>query len=192
MASDVLTLMRRMGLTRMVALGHGMGGRAMMTLALVQPCLVERLIAVDVTPGPVPDDWYFSRERFEMMTQIAPTIPGHLTLNQGRLFVLKKVKHNIKNYKDILTILQNLRKPNENSFAWSLNAKAVLNSWNELVTHYEDTFEGPEAVHGQGASHRRFSVRIRDQLKHRHNEEILSEYHGQVLGNRPPGFRGAT
>nr|CBE67057.1 CG14717-PA [Drosophila phaeopleura] len=160
MASDVLTLMRRMGLTRIVALGHGMGGRAMMTLALVQPCLVDRLIVVDVTTGPVPDDWYFSRERFEMMTQIGPTIPGHLTLNQGRLFVLKKVKHNMKDYRNIVTILQNLRKPNENSFAWSLNTKAVLNSWNDLVTHYEDTLKGLKPYTGKvlliGGSQSRF------------------------------------
>ncbi|KAH8272595.1 hypothetical protein KR026_010719 [Drosophila bipectinata] len=149
MASDVLALMRRLGLTRIVALGHGMGGRAMMTLALEQPLLVERVIAVDVTPGPVPESWYLSRKRFELMSQIAPTIPGHLTLHEGRVFVLNKVKHLITNRNEILTILQNLRKPTDNSFAWSMNAQAVLNSWKDLVTHYEDTLKGLKPYTGQ-------------------------------------------
>ncbi|EDV43243.2 uncharacterized protein Dana_GF18391 [Drosophila ananassae] len=195
MASDILTLLRRMGLTRMVALGHGMGGRAMMTLALVQPFLVERLIVVDVTPGPVPDDWYFSRERFEMMTQIAPTIPGHLTLNQGRLFVLKKVKHNLKDYKDIMTILQNLRKPSENSFAWSLNAKAVLNSWTDLVTHYEDTLKGLKPYTGEvlliGGSQSKFVTSSNIEIMKKYFPNTTVEYLDtghQVFAEMPKKF----
>nr|XP_025963125.1 protein ABHD11 isoform X2 [Dromaius novaehollandiae] len=58
MSLDVQHLLSRLGITKCILLGHSMGGKTAMTLALQrlsclcpQPDLVERLISVDVSPS---------------------------------------------------------------------------------------------------------------------------------------------
>lgn len=50
MAGDVLALIERQGLERPSLIGHSMGGKVAMALALLQPELVDRLIVVDIAP----------------------------------------------------------------------------------------------------------------------------------------------
>ncbi len=50
MAGDVAALIERLGLDRPAVLGHSMGGKVAMTLALTEPSRVFRLIVVDIAP----------------------------------------------------------------------------------------------------------------------------------------------
>ncbi|XP_065550721.1 sn-1-specific diacylglycerol lipase ABHD11 isoform X2 [Lathamus discolor] len=50
MSLDVQHLLTRLGITKCILLGHSMGGKTAMTLALQRPDLVERLISVDIGP----------------------------------------------------------------------------------------------------------------------------------------------
>uniref|UniRef100_A0A667I1R8 sn-1-specific diacylglycerol lipase ABHD11 n=1 Tax=Lynx canadensis TaxID=61383 RepID=A0A667I1R8_LYNCA len=50
MSQDVQDLLTQLGLVPCVLVGHSMGGRTAMLLALQRPELVERLIAVDISP----------------------------------------------------------------------------------------------------------------------------------------------
>ncbi len=50
MAGDVLQLMDRLGLSQAAVLGHSMGGKTAMALALRQPQRVSRLFVVDIAP----------------------------------------------------------------------------------------------------------------------------------------------
>ncbi|XP_076369475.1 sn-1-specific diacylglycerol lipase ABHD11-like [Tachypleus tridentatus] len=50
MAADTEYFMDNMGLCQVVLIGHSMGGRTAMTLALKKPHLVEKLVIVDVSP----------------------------------------------------------------------------------------------------------------------------------------------
>lgn len=56
MAADVHAAMRERGHHRYAVLGHSMGGKTAMVLALTQPAAVERLVVVDIAPiaYPVP------------------------------------------------------------------------------------------------------------------------------------------
>lgn len=56
MAGDVQALMDRHGLQGATVMGHSMGGKTAMTLALMQPQLVGRLIVVDIAPVRRPPD----------------------------------------------------------------------------------------------------------------------------------------
>ena len=51
MADDVLAFLDRRGLDRATLIGHSMGGKAAMAVALVQPARVEALVVVDIAPS---------------------------------------------------------------------------------------------------------------------------------------------
>jgi len=53
-ASDVAETMAALGIGRAIVLGHSMGGKAAMMLALARPDMVERLIIADIAPRPYP------------------------------------------------------------------------------------------------------------------------------------------
>jgi pimeloyl-ACP methyl ester carboxylesterase len=51
-AADVAETLAALGIKRAVVLGHSMGGKAAMMLALTRPELIERLIIADIAPRP--------------------------------------------------------------------------------------------------------------------------------------------
>lgn len=51
-AEDIAETLAALGIERAVVLGHSMGGKAAMMLALTRPELVERLIIADIAPRP--------------------------------------------------------------------------------------------------------------------------------------------
>jgi len=53
-AADIAETLAALGVERAVVLGHSMGGKAAMMLALTRPDLVERLIVADIAPRPYP------------------------------------------------------------------------------------------------------------------------------------------
>jgi len=52
MADDIAALLKRRALGPAAIVGHSMGGKASMVLALSEPRLVERLCVVDISPAP--------------------------------------------------------------------------------------------------------------------------------------------
>ena len=55
MAADVRALVRHLDLTEFALVGHSMGGKVAMTLALTDPIGIARLICVDIAPAAYPD-----------------------------------------------------------------------------------------------------------------------------------------
>jgi esterase len=57
MADDVLRLMEREAIGRASLVGHGVGGKAAMALALMAPYAVDRLAVIDIAPAAYLDAW---------------------------------------------------------------------------------------------------------------------------------------
>ncbi|EDW59451.2 sn-1-specific diacylglycerol lipase ABHD11 [Drosophila virilis] len=149
MAADVEAFMADHKLNRIVALGHSMGGRAMMTLALTKPKLVERAIIVDITPGPLPDDVVKALELFKVMVSVVSTIPKDFSLSKGRKHIIPEFSKLVKSDHDLLLIIQNLRKLDDGSFGWSVNAQAIIDGWDATMVNYEQTLQGLQPYQGE-------------------------------------------
>lgn len=52
MAEDVVEFCRHHDIASSVLIGHSMGGRVAMTVALTRPEIVDRLVIVDASPSP--------------------------------------------------------------------------------------------------------------------------------------------
>jgi esterase len=57
MADDVLRLMEREAIGRASLIGHSVGGKAAMALALMAPYAVDRLAVIDIAPAAHLDEW---------------------------------------------------------------------------------------------------------------------------------------
>ncbi|HUG24477.1 alpha/beta fold hydrolase [Piscinibacter sp.] len=75
MADDVLRLIERQGLQRPALVGHSMGGKVAMALALTAPWAVGRLAVIDVAPLTYVDRWSHQLQRV-MATLLDEPPPG--------------------------------------------------------------------------------------------------------------------
>ncbi|KAL9910486.1 sn-1-specific diacylglycerol lipase ABHD11-like [Glossina fuscipes fuscipes] len=130
MASDILEFMQARGYNKAAVLGHGMGGRATMYLALnhifsnQQPNWVERIVILDVSPVGRPQDPITLEQIFILMKGIE--IPNNLTLPEG-LDMMSKLFSKIMDYSENVNfILKNLRKKPSGEFYWSVNVDALM------------------------------------------------------------------
>ncbi len=76
MAADVAATMAAHGIAAAAMIGHSMGGKVAMTLALTQPALVERLVVMDIAPVSYVDgfDAYI---RAMQAVPLTPTLTRH-------------------------------------------------------------------------------------------------------------------
>ncbi|MDU8925397.1 alpha/beta fold hydrolase [Pasteurellaceae bacterium LIM206] len=58
MAEDVLRLLEHLQLSKVILVGHSMGGKTAMKAAALQPDIVERLVVIDIAPVAYQHDWH--------------------------------------------------------------------------------------------------------------------------------------
>ncbi|XP_057605195.1 protein ABHD11 isoform X4 [Hippopotamus amphibius kiboko] len=88
MSQDLQDLLPQLGLVPCVLIGHSMGGRTAMLLALQRPELVERLIAVDISPVESTSSSNFPRYVAAMR---AVDIPEEASLSSARKLADEKL-----------------------------------------------------------------------------------------------------
>lgn len=136
MVSDVMDFLEQHAIHDPVIVGHSMGGKVAMNLAVAHPEMVQRLVVVDIAPRPynledypvldglnaVPIDEVTTRQ--EADEAMAPHVPELAT----RQFLLK-----------------NLQRQREGGFRWKLNLPAInehiLKIGNDL--EFSGTFDKP-------------------------------------------------
>ena len=123
MADDVAAFIERHGLRPATVIGHSLGGKVAMRLALTRPSLVDRLVVVDVAPvayahtfGPL----------VEAMQAVA------LTAVQRRTDADRQLESTIGDPVVRNFLLQNLIK-SDAGFAWRVNLQALAANMQELL-----------------------------------------------------------
>lgn len=145
MAADILRFLDDRGYRRAAVVGHSMGGKAAMTLALLHPERVERLVVADIAPvaythtfAPFVDamkgaDMKGCTRRSEVEAQIAAAVPEPPL----RSFLLQNL------------VLEN------GAFRWRINLDAIGDAMADLIGFPEldgARYEGPALFIGGGDS----------------------------------------
>jgi pimeloyl-ACP methyl ester carboxylesterase len=140
MADDVLQLCDRLGLKAPAVMGHSMGGKTAMALALRHPQRVGRLIVVDVAPVSYADTLTPFAEAMRSVNVIAAAT---------RAEVQSSLRQAVPDPAVVPFLMQNLVMHNHH-FDWRLNLLGISASMPQLCGFPSELlgsrFEGPVAV----------------------------------------------
>ena len=137
MARDVLALIEREELQRPLVVGHSMGGKTAMALALEHPQAIGGLAVIDIAP-----------ERYA--DQFSPYVTAMRGLDVAAATSRKEVQqalaHSLSGDAPVDFLMQNLRRHDER-FDWRLNLLAVAVCMQDLCGFPEqwmrERYEGP-------------------------------------------------
>ncbi len=123
MAADIVALMDALGIDRAHILGHSMGGKAAMQLALNHPQRVDRLVVVDISPvayRPHHDDVFkglyaVDPARLQSRSEADSQLARYVGEPSVRAFLLK-----------------NLYRTPEKTFAWRMNLDALHRQYSQI------------------------------------------------------------
>ena len=126
MARDVARLLQDLDIPSCALVGHSMGGKVAMQLALTEPRLVQKLVVVDIAP-----------------VQYASSADGHLAvldgmarLDFGQVNTRKDAEAFLRDYiRDEETrqfVLTNLVRGDDKRYRWRLNLEAITADYDRL------------------------------------------------------------
>jgi len=123
MADDVLELMDSEHLDSAYVLGHSMGGKVAMTLALANPERVDRLIVVDIAPRS------YRRNHDKLIDALMSV---DLKLYQSRYQVDEMLAGSISDRAVRQFLLKNLARDESGGFYWKANLSTISKNDEEL------------------------------------------------------------
>lgn len=136
MAQDLSEFMEQNWIHKAHVLGHSMGGKVAMELALTYPDLVDKLIVVDIAPRPYApghDDVFAALfavdlQKLESRQEAEAILEKHLDEWGVRQFLLK-----------------NLSRTKEGGFEWKMNLPVIYRDYARILEPPTETepFEGP-------------------------------------------------
>lgn len=160
MAADIIELMDSLSIENAFMLGHSMGGKAMMELALNYPTRVQKLIVVDIAPVQYP---HHHQDVFSgLMSLELATIKSRSDADQ-------QLSAHVKDTGVRAFLLKNLYRDEQKNFCWRMNLAVLHNK-------YQDISLAPKGTAFAGAT--LF-------IKGANSNYLLPEYKQQVLALFP-------
>lgn len=135
MAEDIRHLLHVLHIPRIDLLGHSMGGKVAMYLALYYPDLIQRLIVVDIAPKSYPL-WH------QTILQAMLTLPlAELTRRKEADFFLSS---NIPNAYERGFLLKNLQRHETGHYQWKCNLPEIARHYLKIARfpQNEQRYEG--------------------------------------------------
>lgn len=146
MAADVVETIRDLGLDRPLLVGHSMGGKAAMTVALTTPDAIRGLVVVDIAPVPYP---------IHHDHLIAAMLAADLTGKTRRADVAPLLADAAPEPDIRQFLLQNLV-TRDGALAWRINLPVLRDSQDRLADFTADrpgaAYDGPMLAIAGGAS----------------------------------------
>ncbi|XP_046351534.2 protein ABHD11-like isoform X1 [Haliotis rufescens] len=151
MRDDVLRLMDDLHLEQTVLVGHSMGGKVAMTLALSQPERLKALVVVDVAPVTSPGGTLLLSYA-ERMRQIVPD--SHVQVSTARKEAEVQLRPIVESSLVRQFLLTNLVEKH-GKVQWRLNLDAIIGSYHSVMEfpEFSHPFEKPTKFIGGSLSH---------------------------------------
>jgi len=126
-------------------LGHSMGGKTAMHMALAHPKRVDRLIVVDIAPKAYPPGHL---EILEALTELDPSAFG------SRSEIDAGLARRIPSYPIRQFLLKNLRHDGPGKYSWQMNLASITENYDAIRdrVYAAGIFEGPTLFIRGGAS----------------------------------------
>ncbi|XP_033748092.1 protein ABHD11-like [Pecten maximus] len=134
MSNDVLRLMDELGEERVNLIGHSMGGKVFMTLALTHPERVESLVVVDVAPKPrpasvTPTTSSYLQSMLKVSSSLCDMTPN--SLSQARKHADNILQETVQDVSIRQFLITNLIHK-DGRFRWRVNLDSVINNMSDL------------------------------------------------------------
>ncbi|XP_052609920.1 protein ABHD11 [Peromyscus californicus insignis] len=141
MSQDLQGLLPQLGLVPCVVVGHSMGGKTAMLLALQRPDVVERLVAVDISPvGTTPGSYLGSY----IAAMKAVDIPEKVRHSEARKLVDEQLSSTVKDPTIRQFLLSNLVEV-DGRFSWRVNLETLAQYLDKILTFPQqlESYSGP-------------------------------------------------
>lgn len=141
MSQDLQGLLPQLGLVPCVLVGHSMGGKTAMLLALQRPDVVERLVVVDISPVGTTPGSYLGRYIAAMK---AVDIPEKVPHSQARKLVDEQLSAVVKDPAIRMFLLTNLVEV-DGRFSWRVNLETLAQHLDKILTFPQqlESYSGP-------------------------------------------------
>ena len=157
MAMDVQHFIEKKNISLPFIVGHSMGGKVAMKLALTSPKIIKGLIIVDISPDTYQDNF---KNQLDSMQNI------NLSVQTQRSEIESHLKNEINDLSLTRFLMTNLRRDNR-KFIWGINLNSIsanMSAISGFETTDEDLFSGPTMfIAGKNSSY----------IEHRHRAKIL-------------------
>jgi esterase len=135
MAEDVAEWMGDNWIHSVALIGHSMGGKVAMTLALEHPLLVEKLMVVDIAPKPYPPGHLHIFDALK-------SVP--LTSLNTRKEAEKILNDKLNEQSTIQFLMKNLHRDTEGQYHWKMNLDAIINNYDYIKQDITGSpYDGP-------------------------------------------------
>lgn len=136
MAEDLKTFMEARWIFSAALVGHSMGGKVAMQLALSHPDLVERLVVVDMAPGAAEDNHSYI---FDAL--LGMDLSKMKTRQEAEVYLAERIT-------DTGTrqfLLKNITREDDGSFTWKMNLPALWQHFDDILAPVEgnEPFDKP-------------------------------------------------
>jgi esterase len=131
MRDDLFELAGNLGLEKFFLAGHSMGGKTAMNFAITWPEKLYGLLIADISPLRTEScEGAVSKEHLAILRTILSLDLSRFT---SRSEIERDLASDIKDDDTRGLIMKNIKRESDNSFAWKLNAPALLKNFDQIL-----------------------------------------------------------
>lgn len=138
MADDIKGFIEDHHISNPIVMGHSMGGKTAMTLALKYPYLIEKLVILDIAPKSYGNYSNYAHITNDHRSIIDALLSVKLEEHKSRTSVDKFLKPAIPNTMVRSFLLKNITRKDDGSLSWKLNLPVLSENLHHIMDGFSD------------------------------------------------------
>nr|XP_021182525.2 protein ABHD11 isoform X1 [Helicoverpa armigera] len=133
LAADILTLFEKLGVEQASLIGHSMGGKAALCLALTAPLKITGVLVVDISPASITQSY---NEEYPKILNAMKAVDFKMPkkVNHAKREAKKQLKDMITDDYLLNTILDNIKIRTDSTIGWAVNIDVLLKHINAIAS----------------------------------------------------------